>query len=757
MLINLPEEFFIRLLTNPSKQIVSFKNLTRQLNLGMKQKKEARTLLNEMVQSGFLRRLKDDTYILSSKQELVRGKISSHRNGYGFLIPEKKSMSLKRDVFIPARYMSNAMHGDTVLASFERKSENHRTEGRVIKVLQRKNIILVGQFRTEFPSYWVTPYNPKITKEILIPEGSQHRATDGSVVTVEITQFSRGRQDNFKGRVLKVLGFPDDPGIDVQIIVNQHQIPVGFSQAALDEARYVSQEFSATKEQSRTDFRHLTIVTIDGETAKDFDDAIHVEILPNGHFQLGVHIADVSHYVTQNSALDKEAQHRGTSVYFPDQAIPMLPESLSTEICSLKPKQDRLTLSVLIEIDEKGHVCRYCFHESLIRSCERMTYSTVAKILLDHDSQERLHYAALIPDFERMEKLALLLYEKRQRRGSIDFNLPEEELVLNESGVLTNVLKSERNIAHRIIEEFMLLANEVVARSLSEWEHPLLYRVHEPPDLLKIIDFNNIAQGFGYRLGTISSRPNSVKLRTKKRTKKKEHRRKTQPRKREEDELRGLNFKVTSRDYQRLVNQILNKPEERILSYLMLRSMKQACYLSQNQGHFGLASNCYTHFTSPIRRYPDLIVHRILKHRLQTASTPQSQSSKINMSILYELKDLQAIAVQASENERRADEAERELSDLKKLAFMAARLGEEFEGIITHVTQEGIFVELIELFIEGFVQIDTLCEDDYRFRSQPLSLIGKRSGKIFRLGDHVHVCVDRINRLWRRVDFSIVS
>ena len=755
MLINLPEEFFIRLLTNPSKQIVSFKNLTHQLNLGMKQKKEARTFLNEMVRSGFLMRLKDGTYILPSQQKLVRGKISSHRNGYGFLIPEKRSMSLSKDVFIPARYMGSAMHGDTVLASFERKSKNQRTEGRVIKVLQRKNIILVGQFRTNFPDHWVTPYNPKITKEILIPDGSQQGATDGSVVTVKLTQFSKGKQDNFKGRVLKVLGFPDDPGIDVQIIVNQHQIPVEFSQAILEEARYASQKFSVNKKQTRTDFRHLKIVTIDGETAKDFDDAVHVEILPNSHFQLGVHIADVAHYVTQNSALDKEAQHRGTSVYFPDQAIPMLPESISTEICSLKPKQDRLTLSVLIEIDKKGHVCGYCFHESLIRSCERMNYSTVAKILLDHDSQERLQYAALIPDFERMEKLALLLYERRQSRGSIDFNLPEEELILDESGVLINVLKSERNIAHRIIEEFMLLANEIVAQSLSEWEQPLLYRIHEPPDSLKIIDFNNIAQDFGYRLGTISRRPNLAKLQTKKRTKK-EYWRQTQPLKRKKDELKGLNFKVTSRDYQRLVNQILNKPEERILSYLMLRSMKQACYSSQNQGHFGLASNCYTHFTSPIRRYPDLIVHRILKHRLQIASISKSKSSKINIPILYELKDLQAIATQASENERRADEAERELSDLKKLAFMATRLGEEFEGTITHVTQEGIFVELIELFIEGFVQIDTLHEDDYRFRAHPLSLVGKRSGKIFRLGDHVHVCVDRVNRLWRRVGFSIV-
>ena len=427
---------------------------------------------------------------------------------------------------------------------------------------------------------------------------------------MEVTRFPSGFGQALRGRVIEVLGSPGDMGVDIEIMVRKHQIPVEFPPSVLEEVRGGNWQVQAAESARRTDFRQLPVVTIDGESAKDFDDAVHVEGLENGRFRLGVHIADVAHYVAKDSALDREALRRGTSVYFPDRAIPMLPEELSNGICSLKPGEDRLTLSVVMEIDAAGEVRDYRFHEGVIHSRERMTYTAVAGILLDRDPSECARYAALVPQFERMRELALLLHGKRQQRGSIDFDLPEAELTLDESGTLTDILQSERNIAHRIIEEFMLLANEVTAGHLRGQKLPFLYRIHEAPDPMKVLEFNRIAMSFGYQLGapTGDSTASVPRVRDRARFRGRGFR----DRGRDLRELRGLNVKVTPRDYQKLVNQILGRPEERILSYLMLRSMKQACYSPRNRGHFGLASECYTHFTSPIRRYPDLIVHRIL-------------------------------------------------------------------------------------------------------------------------------------------------
>ena len=750
------EQILMRLIKASPAQIGSFRQLSRQLDMGADQRREVRAVLNGMVKAGVLLKLKGNRYTVPSRQSLVTGRISVHRDGYGFVIPDKRPPKLEGDVFIPARHLGEAMQGDSVLATLERRPDSNRAEGRIVKILHRRNTTLVGQFKEDRPFHRVIPHDFRISQDILIRDGDQGEAVDGKIVNVEVTRFPGAAGQPLRGRVIEVLGSPGDMGVDIEIMVRKHQIPVEFPRSVLEEVRSGSWRVPLSEAARRIDFRHLPVVTIDGETAKDFDDAVHVELLDNGCYQLGVHIADVDHYVARDSALDREALRRGTSVYFPDRAIPMLPEELSNGICSLKPGEDRLTLSVLMEIDDAGEVRDYRFQEGVIRSRERMTYTAVARILLDRDPSECSRYAALVPQFERMRQLALLLHGKRQQRGSIDFDLPEAELALDESGTLTDILQSERNIAHRIIEEFMLLANEVTAGHLRGQKIPFLYRIHEPPDPIKVLDFNRIAMSFGYQLGAPSGGSTAAPPRVRDRARFKG--RWPGNRGRDLSELRGLNVKVTPRDYQKLVNQILGRPEERILSYLMLRSMKQACYSPRNRGHFGLASECYTHFTSPIRRYPDLIVHRILKHRLHQDGHGDAGDSALQADArrLYEPEVLEGMALQTSEAERRAEEAERELIELKKLEFMAGKLGEEYEGTVIHLKREGMVVELDELFVEGFVRIETLESDDYRLRTRPLSLVGQQYGRVFRLGERLRVCVDRIDRFRRRVDLSVV-
>ena len=750
------EQILIRLIKTAPSQISSFRQLSRQLEMGSNGRREVRVLLNGMVKAGLLLKLKGNRYTFPSKQSLVTGRVSVHRDGYGFVIPDKRPLGLSGDVFIPARHLGEVMQGDSVLASLDRRPGSNRAEGRILKILQRRNKTLVGQFKKDSPFHRVVPHDLRIGQDILIPEGDQGKAIDGKIVNVELTQFPGGVGQSLRGRVIEVLGSPGDMGVDVEIMIRKHQIPVDFPPSVLEEVRAKSWRIPLAEAARRTDFSHLPVVTIDGETAKDFDDAIHLKLLENGCFELGVHIADVAHYVARDSALDREALRRGNSVYFPDRTIAMLPEELSNGICSLKPGEDRLTLSVLMEIDDTGEVRDYRFQEGMIRSRERMTYTAVASILLEQDPSECAHYAALVPQLEQMRELALLLHGKRQQRGSIDFDLPEAELTLDESGRMTNILQSERNIAHRIIEEFMLLANEVTANHLRGKKLSFLYRIHEPPDPIKVLEFNQIAMSFGYQLGADSGCSRTFVPRVKERVRFKRR----WPRDRAIDlrELQSLNIKVTPRDYQKLVNQILGKSEEKILSYLMLRSMKQACYSPKNQGHFGLASECYTHFTSPIRRYPDLIVHRILKHYLQQEGRENAEESIVQADAcrFFDPEVLEGMGIQSTNAERRADEAERELIELKKLEFMAGKLGEEFNGTVIHLTREGMAVELDELFVEGFVRIETLEADDYRLQTRPLSLVGQQFGTVFRLGNRLRVCVDRIDRFRRRVDLSVV-
>jgi ribonuclease R len=557
---------------------------------------------------------------------------------------------------------------------------------------------------------------------------------DGLIVNVEILDYGEVG-DNPIGRVIEILGHPDDFGIDVEIIIRKHHIPHEFPEAVLEQAKSFPLEVPESEIAQRQDFRHLDIVTIDGETARDFDDAVWVDRLPNGNYELQVHIADVSYYVRPGTPIDTEAASRGTSVYFPDRAVPMLPVELSTELCSLKPQVDRLVLSALMEIDNHGDVISQRFTQGVIRSVERMTYTKVHRIL-EGDREQRELYANLVDRFELMKEVALKLNRKRVKRGSIDFDLPEPLIEFDEFGEMVGVTRSPRNIAHRIIEEFMLTANEAVASHLERREIPSIYRIHEPPDPKRIMDFEEIASHFGYSLGI-----GALAMKKFQHT----DRRRDGTKRVKDVLLPDESIVVTSRNYQKLVAKVEGKPEERILTYLMLRSLKQARYSERNSGHFALAADSYTHFTSPIRRYPDLIVHRILREALDRR--PPSLSEEL----------LHVIAEQSSQTERRSDEAERELVEWKKAKFMESRVGEQFPGLIMSATRFGCFVELEQFFVEGLIPIDMLPGDRYRFNENTRKIVGELSRREFSIGDKVQVQLDRVDPIEKKLLFSLVE
>jgi ribonuclease R len=589
---------------------------------------------------------------------------------------------------------------------------------------------------------------------------------------------------------VEILGYADDFGVDVEIMIRKHHLPHRFPAAVLEEAQAHPEIISTQELEGRKDYRHLPIVTIDGETARDFDDAVLVRILENGNFELQVHIADVAHYVTPNSRLDGEARLRGTSVYFPDRAVPMLPLELSTNICSLRPKVERLVLSCIMEIDHQGEIVDYELHQGVIRSAERMTYTDVNAVI-EGDTDARQRYAELAVGFDRMKDLALILNRKRHRRGSIDFDLPEPVIEFDDQGLMRGVTRSARNIAHRLIEEFMLSANECVAQYL-EARVPSLYRIHEKPDAKRVYEFEVTAATWGYSLGVGSLPIKRVQL--------KGDRRATQGSGRRPREIEiPQEVKVTPRMYQKLTERIAGTPEERILSYLMLRSLKQARYSEVNEGHFALAAESYTHFTSPIRRYPDLIVHRILKAALRdspearegeigigrsgttrgkegtsrfgwpkTSSPwgdkegPRDKTTELSphsevLTGLIPVEELHDIAEESSQTERRADEAERELMEWKKVKFMQDRVGEDFDGLIISVTKFGFFVELNDMFIEGLVPLATLTHDRFTFHENTRQIIGQHSRKAYGLGDKVRVLVDRIDPVLRKIQFAVLE
>jgi ribonuclease R len=731
---------------------------------------------------------------------LVSGRIVAHRDGYGFVVPDEPIPRVDGDLFIGPDNLGDAMHGDRVLARIERRRADGRAEGRVVQILEREHRTVVGLFRYGPHGNFVLPYDTRILHEILIlpgdeltPElrqklgpGSKIDAAvlrrmrlpelDGAVVDVEITRFPKGGLAP-AARVIEILGRPGEIGVDVEIIIRKHHLPHVFPSEVLAQARAVPQQVDEAALRGRRDFRQLPIVTIDGETARDFDDAVYVRRLPSGGYELQVHIADVAHYVVRDGPLDHEARLRGTSVYFPNRAVPMLPEELSNGICSLNPHVDRLVMSVIMEMDSTGNMMHADFAPGVIRSAERMTYTDVNNVL-EGDPETTEPYAALAEGFRRMKELALLLNSRRRARGSIDFDLPEPVIEFDAEGRMQSIIRSERNIAHRIIEEFMLAANEAVAQYLEKRGIASLHRVHEKPDPRKVLEFEELAQAFGYSLGVEDLAERRVAVR---------HGRVQAPAKASGGRGRMRAMSVTMpateevdirpQHYQRLTEKIAGKPEERILSYLMLRSLKQARYSAELLGHFALAAKEYTHFTSPIRRYPDLIVHRCLKWALENpaaapmrAQTRHAHSRKeTSVPVLgpYRRVELEEIATESSEAERRADLAERDLMDWKTAQFMEQHLGEEYDALIVSLQKFGFFVELTEIFVEGLVGIDRLEESTgqrclYRERDHAIvtepyrGTRGAAQKRIFRLGDRVRVRAERIDPLRHRVEFTLV-
>ncbi|HWZ51872.1 MAG TPA: RNB domain-containing ribonuclease [Granulicella sp.] len=791
----------------------------------------------------------------ATRDRLVAGKLDLHRDGFGFVRPSG-SADREEDIFIPPNEINGAMQGDEVLVDEAPRGRDGRRSGRVARVLTRRNPTVVGIFHYARPhrrratwenmplinGNYVTPLDERMTQPILIPDGAEVPATplqtphrvlgqeaqvqqqhwshsldpdhsqaggdwlEGLAVDIEVTDFpTPGRPA--RGRVLEVLGPPDAFGVDVEIVIRKHHLPHIFPANVLAEAGASAEQtvdaLPPAEREQRRDFRGLPIVTIDGETARDFDDAVVVLPLANGNWQLQVHIADVSHYVRPGTDLDLEARLRGTSVYFPDRAIPMLPSQLSSGMCSLRPEEDRLVLSCLMEIDAHGEVLGYEICEGIIRSQARLTYTLVQALLdkknpneiLDTISPEYTRYLQANPEeitsaVAQMYQLALRLNAKRKRRGSVDFDLPEPVVQFDPDGNMQAIVRSQRGWSHRLIEEFMLSANECVAHWI-EAKAPGIYRIHETPDPKRILDFEETASQFGYSLGFSNLPVKRIQTRGDRRSVR------GTDRKAQTHEV-AESIPVTPQMYQRLTAKISGKPEERILAYLMLRSLKQARYSEKNVGHFALASPSYTHFTSPIRRFPDLIVHRLLRDLLNAGASPEggailstdpqpwgekpthrghqthdhkqppgapsfaAPSQRVGDEIpeLIPAEELAAIASESSQSERRADDAERELIEWKKVRFMQDRVGEDFHAIILSCTKYGFFVELDDLFIEGLVPLASLSSlndgDFYSFRDTDRTIVGNRYGRVFKMGQRVHVLLDRIDRQQRRLQFAVL-
>ena len=733
----------------------TFKQLVRELGARGASRSDLESGLERLTQRGDLVEIKSGHYVLTRlSREYAVGRLNMHRDGYGFLIPDHPIEGLKGDVYIPRDSAQTAMHGDHVVVHISRIESDGRADGEIVKILRRAHLTVVGEFRVHRRGSIVIPHDERIHQWIDIPEGMEIPPTaqahdrvgvepirvsgpndlQGMIVNVEILEFPEDG-DHGVGRVIEILGHPDDFGVDVEIIIRKHHIPHQFPPAVLAQAQSFSNTISLEELTGRRDFRDMDIVTIDGETARDFDDAVWVERLANGNYALDVHIADVSHYVTPGTAIDDEAFLRGTSVYFPDRAVPMLPLELSTEICSLKPGVDRLVLSVLLEIDHRGDVVRQDFTRGVIRSVERMTYTDV-HALLEGDEALRRRYQRLIARFELMRELALILNRKRVQRGAIDFDMPEPLIEFDKFGEMIGVKRSPRNIAHRLIEEFMLAANESVASHLEQAGIASLFRIHEQPDPKRVMEFEEIATHFGYSLGIGSMPVKRFRVVERSREGRKTRRDIVMP---------GDGFTISSRNYQKLIAKIEGKPEERILSYLMLRSLKQARYSAENRGHFALAASSYTHFTSPIRRYPDLVVHRILGAFFDGRRDT------------FAPERLRIIADDCSETERRAADAERELVEWKKAKFMQDRVGEQFSALIISTTRFGFFVELENLFVEGLVPIDTLPGDRYLFNENTRKIIGQRTRRQFSIGDTVQVLLDRVDPIEHKLQFSLIE
>jgi ribonuclease R len=678
------------------------REILRRLGLEKEQRQKAREYLRDLADEGKVVRIRGNRYGLPSKMNLIVGRVKAHPDGYGFVIPETEG---EEDIFISSRNLKEAMHGDRVVARIESIRKKGK-EGSVIRILERKTRKVVGKFMRAKNYSYIIPEDERILQEVFIPEGETKKARPNQIVVAEITQYPTERARP-EGRITHILGYPDDPEVEPQIIIHKYDLPYRFTSAALKEAQNLPPASSSHETKGRIDLRGIPTFTIDGENARDFDDAVSIERERDGGVKLYVSISDVSHYVREETTLDNEAYLRGTSVYFPDRAIPMFPTELSNEICCLHPRVDRLTLTAELRYDENGERRGVQFYPSVIRSNERLTYTLVRKILVDGDSELKRKFKHLLPSLELMADLCQKLRRRRTERGAIDFDLPEPEVILNLQGEAEDIIRAERNLAHQIIEEFMIAANEAVAHFMEEKGFPFIYRIHEPPKKEAIDEFRRFISHLGYKM------------------------------KKDSDH--------SPKEFQRVLSDIRGRPEERVVNQILLRSMKWAKYSAKNLGHFGLASDGYTHFTSPIRRYPDLIVHRLLKRVL----------SKKDVKIPEEL--LANKADHLSERERVAMEAEREILNRYRVRFMKDKTGEEFEGIISGVAAFGFFVELKDIFVDGLVRMTSLHDDYYQYHEKRYCLVGERTHKTFRIGDEVRVRVDRVDVERRHIDFGLIQ
>jgi ribonuclease R len=685
---------------------VSVRELAQRLKLAAPERRELKAVLRRLLADGEAVKVKGARVGLPSRMNLVVGRLHCNAAGFGFVLPEGSKG--RGDLYVSAVNMKEALHGDRVVARVERHTPKG-PEGRIIRVLERALQRMVGRFEEDgrFGGH-VVPFDRRILHELFIPPGEENGARPGEMVSAEITRPPTATR-NPSGRVLEVLGRLGDQGVDLKVVIAKYGLPHAFPEDVEAEAAAVPREVSPGDVQDRTDFRPWATVTVDPETARDHDDAISLDRLPGGGWLLAVHIADVAHYVRPGTLLDQEAYLRGTSVYFPDHVVPMLPHALSSNICSLVEGQDRLTQSVVMELDARGRVRKAEFHDGVIRSAARMTYQQVQKIV-DGDAELRLRFVALVPLFERMDELAKLMRRRRYERGSLDFDLPEPKLILDETGAMKGIVATERLDSMRMIEEFMLAANEAVAERLSKAGAPALYRIHEQPDPERVEEFAELVASFGYRV------PANL------------------------EEIRPQDFQVVLR-------QIQGRPEEKLISYLLLRTMRLARYHEENLGHFGLATEMYAHFTSPIRRYPDLVVHRALRAlRRAGAEAPLPLPAR-----------LPEMGLHLSDMERRASDAERELVEWKKVRFMADKLGEAFAGYVTGVQAFGLFVELEEVYVQGLVHVSSMSDDYYQFNEKAHTLQGENTKKAYRLGDKVEVQVVRVDLERRQVDFALVD
>ena len=695
------KEMLVQLVHDKTYVPMKLKELAMLLSVPKEQRDELKEVLDILIAEGKIGISKKGKYGKAEEFALA-GTFSGHAKGFGFVTIEGR----EQDVFIPADKTKGAMDGDKVQIVIEGEARGKRAEGAVLRILEHVNKTVIGFYQKNKNFGFVLPDNQKLGQDIFIPQGKDMGAVTGHKVIVRITDFGDDRKKP-EGVITEILGHVNDPGVDILSIIKAYGLPENFPDEVMVQVAGIPDEVDEEEKKNRLDLRHLQTVTIDGEDAKDLDDAISISKENDDHYTLGVHIADVSHYVTENSPLDKEALKRGTSVYLVDRVIPMLPHKLSNGICSLNAGTDRLALSCLMEIDGKGNVIGHRIAETLIQVDRRMTYTAVNAIVTDRDPDVMEEYKDFVPMFDLMKELADILRERRKKRGSIDFDFPESKIILDEKGRPVDIKPYERNAATKIIEDFMLMANETIAEDYFWQELPFLYRTHDYPDPEKMKRLGTFINNFGYT-------------------------------------IRTQNGEVHPKELQKLLDKIEGTPEEALISRLTLRSMKQAKYTTVCTGHFGLAANYYTHFTSPIRRYPDLQIHRIIKENLRRGLSDRRFAHYDSI--------LPEVAVQCSSMERRADEAERETDKLKKCEYMSKRIGKEYDGVISGVTNWGLYVELPNT-VEGLIRVNDLTGDYFVFDEEHMELVGEMTRKSYKLGQKIRVQVADTDKLTRTIDF----